>query len=76
MTIVQVIDVSIVFNASVFTVGSVLVIMIFVCMAHRILRDEKGGKCVVCIVNWGQESSIACMTPLVTSRAICPSAKL
>ena len=44
MTIVQVIDVSIVFNASVFTVGAVLVIMIFVCMAHRILRDEKGGE--------------------------------
>lgn len=42
MTIVQVIDVSIVFNASVFTVRSVLVIMIFVCMAHRILRDKGG----------------------------------
>ncbi len=47
MTIVQVINVSIVFNASVSTVRAVLVIMIFVCMAHRILRDEGGGKCLV-----------------------------
>ena len=75
MTIVQVIDVSIVFNASVFTLRAVLVIMIFVCMAHRILRDEGGEMCSL-HSELGQESSIACMTPLVTSRAICPSAKL
>ena len=40
VTVVQIIDVSIVLDPGVFAVGAVLVILIFVGMAHRFLRDE------------------------------------
>lgn len=44
MTVVQIINMSIVLDSSVFAVWTVLVVMIFVCMAHRFLRDETGLK--------------------------------
>ncbi len=65
---------SIVLDAGVFTVGTVLVIMIFVRMAHRVLSVK--GNLSFELKSGVQESSTACMTPLVTKRDICPSAKL
>ena len=43
VTVVQIIDVSIVLDPRVFTVGAMLVVMIFVGMAHRFLRGEVVG---------------------------------
>jgi hypothetical protein len=42
MTIMQVIDVPIMFNARVLAVGAVLVIMVFVGMTHRFVRIRRG----------------------------------
>lgn len=42
VTIMQIIDVTIVLNPRVFAVGAVLVIMVFVRMTHRFLRVRRG----------------------------------
>jgi hypothetical protein len=69
MPIMQIVNVVAVLNACVFTVWSVLVIVVFVCLTHRCSPGQKTG-------GEDYESSIACMTPLVTNREMCASAKL
>jgi hypothetical protein len=59
VTVVQVIYVTTMLNASVFAIGSMLVIVMSVRIRHR-LGSSHGESGTVC--------SIACMTPLVTNR--------
>ena len=62
MAVVQVINVITMFDASVFAVRAVLVVVIGVNIGH------------FAVPYLGVDSSIACMTPLVTKREICSSA--
>ena len=62
VTVVEVVHVVAVLNASVFAVCIVLVVVIVVQVGHVIAPYL------------GVDSSIACMTPLVTKREICSSA--
>lgn len=62
VTVVQVIDVVAVLNAGVFAVRTVLVLVVGMQIGH------------VKAPYLGVDSSIACMTPLVTRREICSSA--
>ena len=61
VSIMQVVDVVTVLDSGVLAVGSMLMIVIFVCVAHRPYSS-------------GEKVSIACMTPLVTKREMCSSA--
>ena len=62
MTVMQIIDVVAVLDGSVFAIRSVLVIVVGVQVGH------------LDIPYLGVDSSIACMTPLVTRREMCSSA--
>ena len=64
--VVQVVDMVAVPDTGVLAIRTVLVIMVFVSLAHLFLL---GIGLVI------QDSSMACMTPLVTKREMCPSAK-